>query len=47
MGGFCNHSLRFENLPWDDRRSFAGMPRKVLVTGGTALNRFVAYGEEH
>ncbi len=46
MGEFLNHNLQFEKLPSNDRRSFAGMPRKVLLPGGTVLYRFVTYAEE-
>ena len=46
MGEFLNHSLQFEKLPWSDRRTFAGTPRKVLLRGGTVLYRFVTYAED-
>jgi hypothetical protein len=46
MGEFLNSSLQFEKLPWSDRRSFAAIPRKVLLPGGTILYRFVTYAEE-
>lgn len=34
--------LQFEQLPDEDRRSFAETPKKVLLPGGTALYRGAA-----
>jgi hypothetical protein len=45
MEKFLNQDLQFENLPSKDRRSFAGIPRKLLVSHGTVLYRFVTYAE--
>ena len=47
MGEFLNHDLQFQDLPIKDRQSFAGLPRKVLLSGGTVLYRFVTYGQAH
>ena len=45
MEKFLSQDLRFENLPSKDRRSFAGIPKKLLVSQGTLLYRFVTYAE--
>jgi hypothetical protein len=45
MGKILNQDLHFENIPSKDRRSFAGIPRKVLLSRGTVLYRFVTYVE--
>ena len=46
MGEFLNHNLQFKKLPTNHRRSFVGIPRKVLLPGGTVLYRFMDHGKE-